>query len=137
MTDNDYLQKAIEVGNKVASPYNFGAVVVKDGQLISAEHAQVFETNDPSQHSEICAITAACKKLGTFYIDGATLYCSHEPCTMCFSCAAWAHIDRIVYVTPASEQQEVMYEIKEQNLTELSKILNRPIKVEQVSISKF
>lgn len=134
MTDQDFLRKAIEVGNQINEPYNFGAVVVKDGMLISAEHAHVFEENDPSRHSEVSAITAACKKLGSFHIDGAVLYSSHEPCTMCLACAAWAHIDRIVYVTPASAQQEVMYEFKRPDIKQLAKELSRPLKVEQLSL---
>ncbi|MFO0920245.1 MAG: nucleoside deaminase [Candidatus Saccharimonadales bacterium] len=134
MTDRDYLKQAIEVGNKVAKPYNFGAVVVKDGEVIAAEHGHVQETNDPSLHSEVSALAAAGKKLGNWQMDGATLYCSHEPCTMCFTCAAWAHIDRIVYVTSANEQEGFMYEFKEPNLQELVPKLTRPMVVEQVSL---
>lgn len=135
MTDQDFLRQAIEVGNQVDAPYNFGAVVVKDGKAIAAEHAHVFEENDPSRHSEISAITAACKKLGNFNIEGATLYSSHEPCTMCLSCAAWAGVSRIVYVTPASAQGEVMYEFKKPDIHKLAKELTRPISVEQMSLS--
>jgi len=136
MTDQDYLKQAIDVGNQVAKPYNFGAVVVKDGQVIAAEHGRVLETNDPSLHSEVSALAAAGKKLGNWQMDGATLYCSHEPCTMCFSCAAWAHIDRIVYVTPASEQEGFMYEFKEPNLQELIPKLMRSMTVEQMPLNE-
>lgn len=134
MTDQDFLRKAVEVGNQVDKPYNFGAVVVNDGKLISAEHAHVFEENDPSRHSEVSAITAACKKLGSFHIDGAVLYSSHEPCTMCLSCAAWANISRIVYVTPASAQKGMMYEFKKPDIQSLAKELAQPMSVEQVSL---
>jgi guanine deaminase len=133
MTDRDFLAKAVEVGNQVAAPYNFGAVVVKDGQIISAEHGHVFDAKDPSLHAEVSAIAAACKKLGNNHIDGAVLYCSHEPCTMCFACAAWAHIDRIVYATTANDQDGFMYEFKDPDLEELSKRLHRPIAVEHLS----
>jgi guanine deaminase len=130
MTDQDFLLRAIEVGNQVAVPYNFGAVVVKDGVLLSAEHNHVHDTNDPSLHSEVCAISTACRELGTNHIDGAVLYASHEPCTMCFACAAWAHIDRIVYAIAASEQDGFMYEFKHPDIQALSKELLRPIRVE-------
>lgn len=135
MTDRDYLLKAIQVGNQVPAPYNFGAVVVKDGEIISAEHNHVHEQNDPSLHSEVSAIAAACKKLGSNHIDGATLYASHEPCTMCFTCAAWAHLDRIIFATTASEQDDSMYEFKDPDLQELTKRLHKPIQVDHVSIS--
>lgn len=89
MTDHQgYLAKAIAVGNHKPMPYNFGAVVVKDGKILSAEHGHVQETNNPSLHAEISAIIEACKKAGSNYIDGATLYSSHEPCMMCLGCAA-------------------------------------------------
>ncbi len=135
MTDEHFLRKAIEVGNHVSAPHNFGAVVVKDGEIIAAEHNHVAEQNNPSLHSEVCAIVAACKKLETYYIDGATLYASHEPCTMCLSCAAWAHIDRIVYVTAAREQ-DFSYEFMHPNIQELAKGLARPIEVEQKALTE-
>jgi guanine deaminase len=134
MNDADFLRKAITVGNQVAAPRNFGAAVVKDGELLSAEHAQVFEQNNPSLHSEVCAIAAACKKLSSFELDGATLYCSHEPCVMCFSCAAWAHVERIVYATAASEQGAFTYEFKDLSLSDLSLKLTRPMKVEHMPL---
>lgn len=137
MTDQDYLRNAIEVGNQTPAPYNFGAVVVKDGEIISAEHNHVHEKNDPSLHSEVCAIVAACKKLGTNHIDGATLYCSHEPCTMCFACAAWAHVDRIVYAIAASEQEGFMYEFKSPDLAGLATQLTRPITVEHIRLHSW
>lgn len=135
MTDQDFLMKAIEIGNQVPKPYNFGAVVVKDGEIISAEHNHVHETNDPSLHSEVCAISVACKKLGNHTIDGAILYTSHEPCTMCFACASWAHIDRIVYATSASEQEDMMYELKKPDIKSLAQLLARPITIDHIPIS--
>ncbi len=134
MTDHDFLKKAIEVGNQIPAPYNFGAVVVKDGEIISAEHNHVHEKNDPSLHAEISAIVSACKNLGSNRIEGAVLYASHEPCLMCFSCAAWASIGRIVYSTTAKEQEDFMYEFKTQDLDELSKQLVRPIKIERLKL---
>jgi len=133
MTDKDFLKKAIEVGNIVPAPYNFGAVVVKNGQIIAAEHNHVHEKSDPSLHAEVSAIVAACRKLGTNHIDGATLYASHQPCTMCFSCAAWAHISRIVYGISASEQN-FSYEFKDPKLEDLAPQLQRPMKVERLSM---
>lgn len=132
MTDQEYLKKAVEIGNQIPAPYNFGAIIVKDGEIIAAEHNHVHEKNDPSLHSEVSAISAACKKIGSNHIDGATLYASHEPCLMCFSCAAWAHIDRIVYGIAASEQDAFMYELKHPDLQTLSRDLVRPMKVEQL-----
>lgn len=134
MNDKDYLKLAVEEGNKKAKPYNYGAAVVKDGQIIALEHGHAQETNNPTLHAECFAIIAACKKLGSHNISGCTLYASHEPCMMCMSCAAWAEIDRIVYGTPASEQEDVMYEFKDFSVEDFARKLPRPMKVERVTL---
>lgn len=134
MTDQDFLKQAVEIGNKIKSPYNFGAVVVKDGEVIGKDHAHVLELHDPSAHSEVSAMRLAGKRLKNFQLEGCTLYASHEPCAMCFACAAWAGIERIVFVSPASASKEVMYEFKNPDIIKLSKQLLRPMKVEQLSI---
>lgn len=131
--DSYFLGKAIEIGNKIAVPYNFGAVIVKDGEIISSEYNHVSEESDPSLHSEVCAIKTACNKLGSHHLEGCTLYASHEPCLMCFSCAAWAHIDRIVFDIPASNQPGFNYEINGLSIIQLSKKLHRPMLVEHIA----
>jgi guanine deaminase len=133
MTDQYYLKEAIKVGNEVDAPYNFGAVVVKDGVIISREHGHVNEKNDPSLHSEVSAIASACRDLKTTDLSGATIYCSHEPCVMCFSCANWAKIKRVVYVTSKEDQKSFMYEFPKINLGALAKEAHYPIKLEQMS----
>lgn len=137
MKDDQYfLKQAIEVGNQVAAPYNFGAVLVKNGEIVSSDHAHVLDQHDPSAHSEVSAMRAAGQKLGDYRLNDCTLYASHEPCAMCFACAAWAGIERIVFVTPASAQTQVMYEFKNPNIIELAKQLQRPMKVEQIQVIK-
>ena len=75
----------------------FGAVIVKDGQIISRGWNQVTTTNDPTAHAEIVAIREACQKLGTFRLDGCELYASCEPCPMCLSAIYWARIGRVFF----------------------------------------
>ena len=60
----------------------FGAVVVKDGQIISRGWNEVTTANDPTAHAEIMAIREACRKLDTFHLDGCEIYASCEPCPM-------------------------------------------------------
>lgn len=137
MSDQDFLKEAVRVGNLQAPPRNFGAVVVKDGQIIAVDHNHVHELNDPSAHAEISAIRKACAKLGTYNLEGCTMYGSHEPCLMCFSCAAWARMDRVAYAEPASEVDDFTYEFEGINLQELSTHLaRRPIKVELIRIEQ-
>lgn len=134
MSDEDFLKMAIGKGKKGTAPYLFGAVVVKDGKVLSTEHSHTFERKDPSAHAEVSAIVEACKKLGNHNIPGCTLYASHEPCLMCFSCAAWAEIDRIVFAIPASDQDSSMYEFTDVNIFDMAKKLARPMKVEQIKL---
>ena len=134
MKDKDFLKEAINVGNQVPAPYNFGAVVVMNGKIIAKAHGNVQDTHNPSLHSEVSALAEAGKVVRNWQMDGATLYCSHEPCMMCFSCAAWANIDRIVYATSNAEQEDFMYEFKDVNIQDMAKKLRRFMSVEQLKI---
>lgn len=134
MTDQDFLRRATEIGNKKPIPYNFGAVIVKDGEIIGEDFNHVHEECDPTLHAETSAIKLACKKYGSHNLDGATMYGSHEPCLMCFSCAAWAGVDRIVYAIAANEQN-FSYEFTGVSLEELStKLTRRKISVEHIRL---
>lgn len=134
MTDQDYLQRATELGNSKAKPYNFGALVVKNGEVIGEDFNHVHETNDPSSHAEINALKMACKAYGNHNLDGATMYGSHEPCVMCATCAAWCGVDRIVYAVKASEL-EASYELEGMTLSEfVSRLPKRNIKVEFIPL---
>lgn len=124
MTDKDFLQIATEEGNKQQPPRNFGAVIVCGGKIIGQGHNHVYEDNDPSAHAEITAIRQAANKSGTKDLSNCTLYCSHEPCLMCFSCAGWANITRIVYARKANDQ-DFTYEFKGLNLHEIAKKFTR------------
>lgn len=96
-----FMRRAIELseraGIKEKSGGVFGAVIVKDGEIIAEGYNQVVRHNDPTWHGEMQAIREACKKLGTPHLDGCTLYTSAEPCPMCLATAYWAHIDKIYY----------------------------------------
>ena len=75
----------------------FGAVVVRDGEIIARGHNQVVTENDPTSHAEIVAIRQACASLGTFDLSACDLYTTCEPCPMCYAAAWWAHIRAIYY----------------------------------------
>jgi guanine deaminase len=84
----------------------FGAIIVREGQIISRGWNQVTSTNDPTAHAEIVAIREACRKSGTFLLDGAELYASCEPCPMCLSAAYWARIQRVYYAASRADAAE-------------------------------
>lgn len=84
-------KKSVELGGFPA-----GAVVVKDGKIISRGVSLGHILHDPTSHAETSSIRKACKKLKS-YLEGATLYASLEPCLMCFNVSNWAGITLIVY----------------------------------------
>jgi tRNA(Arg) A34 adenosine deaminase TadA len=98
--DNQFLRRAIALareGMTTGRGGPFGAVVVKDGEVVGESSNCVTSTNDPTAHAEVMAIRAACQRLGTVNLDGCTLYTSCEPCPMCFGAICWARLSRVVY----------------------------------------
>jgi guanine deaminase len=81
----------------------FGAVIVKDGQIIGRGCNRVTSTNDPTAHAEVVAIRDACKSLAAFHLTDCELYASCEPCPMCLAAIYWAHIDRFYYGCTAAD----------------------------------
>ncbi len=75
----------------------FGAVIVRDGEVIATGVNRVTASNDPTAHAEVSAIRAACSKDQTFNLAGCVIYSSCEPCPMCLSAIYWAGISRIYY----------------------------------------
>lgn len=75
----------------------FGAVIIKDGEVIAKGHNRVVVDNDPTAHGEMVAIREACKKLGTFDLSGCQIVTSGYPCPMCFCAILWANIDKVYY----------------------------------------
>ena len=75
----------------------FGAVVVKDGHIISRGWNQVTTSNDPTAHAEVVAIREACAVLNSFSLHGCELYASCEPCPMCLGAIYWSRVDRLYF----------------------------------------
>jgi guanine deaminase len=75
----------------------FGAVLARDGVIVARGWNAVTSALDPTAHAEVVAIRRACRKLGTFSLEGCVLYASCEPCPMCLAAAYWARVDRLVY----------------------------------------
>lgn len=75
----------------------FGAVVVKNGKIVSKAHNEVVKSNDPTSHAEINAIKKASKKLATFDLSGCEIYTTCMPCPMCLGAIKWANIKTVYY----------------------------------------
>ena len=87
----------------------FGAVVVKEGQIIGRGQNEVTSTNDPTAHAEVIAIRQACKHEGAFHLIGCELYTSCEPCPMCLSAIYWARIDRYYFGCTAQDAAAIQF----------------------------
>jgi len=74
----------------------FGAVVVKDGVIISRGRCRENKRGTVLAHAEAEAIDKACKKLGTTKLTGCTIYCTNEPCPMCAAAIFQAKVPRVV-----------------------------------------
>lgn len=75
----------------------FGAVIVRDGEVVATGTNRVVPNMDPTAHAEVLAIRNACASLGTHSLSGCTIYSSCEPCPMCLSAIYWAGIGRLCY----------------------------------------
>jgi tRNA(adenine34) deaminase len=74
-----------------------GAVIVRNGNVISTGYNQVEEFHDATLHAEIIAIRRASKKLGNWRLTGCTIYVTLQPCEMCLAALRLARIDKIVF----------------------------------------
>jgi guanine deaminase len=81
----------------------FGALIVRNGEVVGEGANTVTAINDPTAHAEVNAIRAAAKALNTFTLAGCELYTSCEPCPMCLAAAHWARIDAIYYAADAAD----------------------------------
>ncbi|MCC5839584.1 MAG: nucleoside deaminase [Opitutales bacterium] len=84
----------------------FGAVVVKDGEIVASAWNEVLKTNDPTAHAEVTAIRRATAKLGRFDLHDCVLYTSCEPCPMCLGAAYWARISKVYYANTQADAAE-------------------------------
>ncbi|MEP7074819.1 MAG: nucleoside deaminase [Acidobacteriota bacterium] len=94
----------------------FGCVIVKDCEIVGEGCNRVTSTNDPTAHAEIVAIRDACKNLGTFQLDGCTIYTSCEPCPMCLGAIYWSRPAAIFFAATREDaaaagfDDELLYE---------------------------
>ena len=76
---------------------NYGALVVKNGQIVGEGVSGVIVKRDPTAHAEMEAIRDAARRLGTNDLSGCDLYGTAKSCAMCETAAYWANISRILY----------------------------------------
>jgi tRNA(adenine34) deaminase len=97
--DHQFMQQAIEQAKlaALAGEVPVGAVVVRDGKVISSAFNKPISTHDPSAHAEMLALRAAAQSEENYRLPGTTLYVTLEPCVMCSGAMLHARVDRVVY----------------------------------------
>lgn len=101
----------------------FGAVIVKDNEIVGEGYNQVRAQNDPTWHAEIQAIREASKKLKTPHLKGCVLYTSAECCPMCLCATYWAHLDHIYY---ASQMEDALKYGDFEDINFLAEVCKKP-----------
>ncbi|MGM0626505.1 MAG: deaminase [Bacteroidota bacterium] len=105
MFQEKFMKKAIQLAKDNIPSGNgpFGAVIVKDGEIISEAVNEVTRNNDPTAHAEVNAIRKACDKLKTFDLSGCEIYSSCEPCPMCLGAIYWARLEKLYFASGRKE----------------------------------
>ena len=110
---NRFMARAIELsieGVQSGGGGPFGAVIVKDGEILGEGANQVTSTKDPTAHAEMLAIRMACAKLGSFELKNCELYTSCEPCPMCLGAIYWARLARVYFANTAEDAAKLGFD---------------------------
>lgn len=97
--DDYFMQLALEQGQLAfeLGEVPVGAIVVVDGRVVGRGYNQPITRLDPSAHAEVVALRDAAQNMGNYRLNGATLYVTIEPCTMCSGLLVHSRISRLVY----------------------------------------
>ena len=110
--DHKFMQMAIDLSieNVANGGGPFGAVIVRNGEVIATGTNRVTANNDPTAHAEVSAIRSACAKEQNFKLTGCTCYTSCEPCPMCLSALYWAGVERIIYGNTKDDAKAINFD---------------------------
>lgn len=107
-----FLRRAIEkakAGRDSPDGGSFGALIVRNGEVICEVHNLVKGKDDLTQHAELLAIQEACARIGRANLKHCILYTSCEPCMMCLGACHWANFKHIYYGASAEDAQRHGY----------------------------
>lgn len=105
-----FLREAIELAKDGCARGDggpFGAVIVREGQVLGRGWNRVLIDRDPTAHAEVIAIRNACAAVGDFHLPGAIVYASCEPCPMCLAAAYWARVERIYFGCNSADAAQI------------------------------
>jgi len=105
MSPEEYMRIALEEAKQGDAPY--GAVIVKDNQVVAAAHNTVKRDSDPSAHAEMNVIRKLTSQIKNPSLAGCTIYTTGEPCPMCATVCVWAGVDEIVYAVSIEDLMKI------------------------------
>ena len=111
--DKYFIREAIKQAKKGVESKDggpFGAIIVKDGEVVGRGNNKVTSTNDPTAHAEMVAIRDACKNLKSFQLDGCIIYSSCEPCPMCLGAIYWARPKKLIFASSKDDASQAGFD---------------------------
>ena len=113
MSHEKFMQRALDIALErmranMGGP--FGAVIVRDGEIVAEGWNEVTSTNDPTAHAEVVAIRRACARLKTFSLADCEIFASCEPCPMCLGAIYWARLRRLYFANPREEAAAIGFD---------------------------
>jgi tRNA(adenine34) deaminase len=98
-TDAEYMREALDVAERSLAHDDvpIGCVVVRNGAVLAAAGNERELREDPTAHAEVLALRAAAEAVGSWRLDGCSLYVTLEPCAMCAGAIVLARVDRVVF----------------------------------------
>ncbi|MBY0096026.1 nucleoside deaminase [Mesobacillus maritimus] len=112
---NMFMEMAVQLAldnvvNNTGGP--FGAVVVKDGEIVGVGQNHVTSLNDPTAHAEVQAIRDACQLLNSYQLEDCELYTSCEPCPMCLGAIFWARPKAVYFACTKEDAANIGFDDK-------------------------
>jgi tRNA(Arg) A34 adenosine deaminase TadA len=110
--DKKFMAEAIRLSKESVKSGGgpFGAVIVKDNEIIAQSSNTVTKDNDPTAHAEVNTIRLAAKKLNNFDLSGCQIYSSCEPCPMCLGAIYWARLDKLFYANTKADAKDIGFD---------------------------
>jgi guanine deaminase len=112
---NQFMEIAIkeaQKGLRANAGGPFGAVIIRNGEIIAKGHNRVLETNDPTAHAEVNVIRAASAKLNRFDLSDCEIYVTGEPCPMCLGAIHWAKMKKLYYGCTQEDAAQIGFDDK-------------------------
>jgi tRNA(Arg) A34 adenosine deaminase TadA len=132
MSDEEFMRLAIRKAQDgiAAGQSPFGAVIVRDGDLVTVTHNTVWRDGDPTAHAEVNCIRQAASVLKTISLNRCTMYSTTEPCPMCLAAIHWAKIDRVVFGASIADAATAGFCELHVEAQELARMGGSPLRVE-------